>query len=192
MARFDEIVDAAVRLFAEQGYKATTIAQIEAAVGLRPGSGGLYRHVASKQELLAVALERVLASRRAAQAAPPLADPVDLAGAVEAAADATLAYVDADRDLYRLILRGGDLPIDLAETYDRLFQPGFDEVGAWFGRLAGGRRGFDAAAVAAVALSSLFYFAISEFTYGRPPGGIDRDRFVAAWTSGLLAQLGQS
>ncbi|WP_232667450.1 TetR/AcrR family transcriptional regulator [Pseudonocardia sp. TRM90224] len=192
MARLDEIIDTAVRLFAEQGYKATTIAQIEAAVGLRPGSGGLYRHVSSKQELLAVALERVLASRRAAQAAPPLAEPVDLAGAIEAAAHATLAYVDADRDLYRLILRGGDLPIDLAETYDRLFQPGFDEVGAWLGRLAGDRPGFDAAATAAVALSSLFYFAISEFTYGRPPGGISRDRFVAAWVAGLRAQLGES
>jgi len=183
----------AVRLFAEHGYKATTIAQIEAAAGLRPGSGGLYRHVSSKKELLDAALERVLASRRAAQTSPAMTDAADLPSAVTAAAHATLAYVDADRDLYRLILRSGnDLPIDVAETYERLFQPGFDEVGAWLHGLAGERPGFDAGAVASVALSSLFYFAVSELTYGRPPGGIDRERFVAAWVAGLLAQLAAS
>lgn len=190
MTRLDEIIDAAIGLFAERGFKATTITQIEAAAGLSPGSGGLYRHVGSKQELLVAAFDRVLASRRAAQAAPELAGPADLRTAVTAAANATLAFVDADRDLYRLIMRGGsDLPIDIDDAYDRLFQPGFDEVGAWIAGLAGERTGFDAAATAAVALSSLFYFALSEFTYGRPPGGIGRERFVAAWTAGLVAQL---
>jgi len=193
MGRMEEIVDVAVRLFAEHGYKATTIAQIEAAAGLSPGSGGLYRHVPSKRALLDAALERVLASRRTAQTAPALTAAVDLPSAVTAAARATLAYVDADRDLYRLILRSGnDLPIDIAETYERLFQPGFDEVAAWLHALTGGRPGFDAAAVASVALSSLFYFAVSELTYGRPPGGIDRERFVAVWVDGLLAQLAAS
>jgi hypothetical protein len=62
-------------------------------------------------------------------------------------------------------------------------------VAAWLDRLAGGRPGFDAAAVA---LSALFYFPVSELTYGRPPGGIDRERFVAAWVDGLLAQLAAS
>lgn len=192
MARLDDIIDAAIGLFAERGYKATTITQIEAAAGLSPGAGGLYRHVSSKQELLVAALERVLASRRAAQAAPALTGPADLRAAITAAARATLAFVDADRDLYRLILRGGsDLPIDIDDAYDRLFQPGFDEVGAWLAGLAGDRPGFDAPATAAVALSSLFYFAVSEMTYGRPPGGIERERFVAAWTDALVAQLEQ-
>jgi DNA-binding transcriptional regulator YbjK len=47
------IIDQAMRLFGEQGYAATTIAQIEAAAGLSPGSGSLYRHFPSKQALLA-------------------------------------------------------------------------------------------------------------------------------------------
>ncbi|WP_248963345.1 TetR/AcrR family transcriptional regulator [Sphaerisporangium perillae] len=42
---------AALRLFAGQGYRATTMADIGAAVGMRGPS--LYKHVASKQELLA-------------------------------------------------------------------------------------------------------------------------------------------
>jgi AcrR family transcriptional regulator len=47
------IIDEAMRLFGEQGYAATTIAQIEAAAGLSPGSGSLYRLFPSKQALLA-------------------------------------------------------------------------------------------------------------------------------------------
>ena len=46
------ILDAATAFFAEQGYVATSITDIEAAVGLTPGSGGLYRHFASKDSLL--------------------------------------------------------------------------------------------------------------------------------------------
>lgn len=42
---------AALTLFAEQGYRATTMADIGAALGIRGPS--LYKHVASKQDLLA-------------------------------------------------------------------------------------------------------------------------------------------
>ncbi|TCB96740.1 TetR/AcrR family transcriptional regulator [Micromonospora zingiberis] len=191
MSRRDEIIDVALRLFAEQGYQATTITQIEAAAGLSPGAGGLYRHIGSKRELLVAAFDRVIDSRRAAQQAPGIAEPADPRTAISIAGRAFLGYVAADRDLYRLVLRGGaDLPVDLTDLYQRLFQPGFDEVAGWLTQLAAGRRDFDAAAVAAVALSSLCYFAISEFTYGCPPGDIAQERFLAAWTDGLLAQLG--
>ncbi|MGQ4601059.1 TetR family transcriptional regulator [Nocardia sp. R6R-6] len=51
MSRFDEIRTAALNLFTEQGYEATTMADIGDAVGIRGPS--LYKHVASKQDLLA-------------------------------------------------------------------------------------------------------------------------------------------
>ncbi|MGH9208726.1 MAG: TetR/AcrR family transcriptional regulator, partial [Acidimicrobiales bacterium] len=38
----ERLVTEAMRLFGEQGYKATSVAQIEAAAGLAPGSGALY------------------------------------------------------------------------------------------------------------------------------------------------------
>jgi AcrR family transcriptional regulator len=48
----DELVrQAALSLFAERGYRATTMADIGAAVGIRGPS--LYRHISNKQELLA-------------------------------------------------------------------------------------------------------------------------------------------
>ena len=48
----DRILAEALRLFGEQGYAGTSIAQIEKAAGLSPGSGALYRHFKSKDELL--------------------------------------------------------------------------------------------------------------------------------------------
>ncbi|MGS2806449.1 helix-turn-helix domain-containing protein [Nocardia sp. MW-W600-9] len=49
----------ALRLFGEQGFAKTSIAQIEQAAGLSGGSGALYRHFKSKDELLV----RAVASR---------------------------------------------------------------------------------------------------------------------------------
>jgi AcrR family transcriptional regulator len=67
-----EIVrEAALGLFAERGYRATTMADIGAAVGIRGPS--LYRHVRSKQQLLAAimtdAMEELIAGQKAATSA---------------------------------------------------------------------------------------------------------------------------
>lgn len=50
----------AMRLFGENGYAATSVAQIEEAAGLRPGAGGLYAHFRSKEALLRAGLEALL------------------------------------------------------------------------------------------------------------------------------------
>ena len=62
----ERILTASLRLFAERGYRGTTIADIEEAAGLSPGSGGLYAHFHSKHELLAAAIGRSIALTEAA------------------------------------------------------------------------------------------------------------------------------
>ncbi len=66
----------AMRLFGELGYAATTVAQIEQAAGLSPGSGGLYRHFRSKQDLLSQGLDALLASSGLTAALGAAARPV--------------------------------------------------------------------------------------------------------------------
>ncbi len=48
----DRILQAAVKLFAAQGYQRTSIANIETEAGLVPRAGAFYRHFESKQALL--------------------------------------------------------------------------------------------------------------------------------------------
>ncbi|SEF67254.1 DNA-binding transcriptional regulator, AcrR family [Thermomonospora echinospora] len=70
MSRSDDIRAAALELFTHRGYEATTMADIGAAVGIRGPS--LYKHVASKQDLLAqimtATMQELLAVHRAAVA----------------------------------------------------------------------------------------------------------------------------
>jgi len=53
----DRILRVATALFAANGIKATTVAQIEEAVGLRKGSGGVHRHFETKDHLVRAILE---------------------------------------------------------------------------------------------------------------------------------------
>jgi AcrR family transcriptional regulator len=54
----ERILDAAMDLFADNGYAGTPITAIERAVGLAPGTGSFHRHFSSKEELLHAAVER--------------------------------------------------------------------------------------------------------------------------------------
>lgn len=53
----DRIIDAAMRLFSEHGYAATSIAQIEAAAEIEPHAGGLHHHFESKEAVLGAGIE---------------------------------------------------------------------------------------------------------------------------------------
>src|SRR4051795_9638026 len=54
----ERILAAALELFAEGGYEGTSVGDIEAAAGLSPRSGALYKHFASKAAVLEAAMEQ--------------------------------------------------------------------------------------------------------------------------------------
>lgn len=88
-SRYPEIRAAALDLFTRLGYRATTMADIGAAVGVRGPS--LYKHVASKQDLLAdimtTTMDNLLARHRAA-----VASSEDRAERLRRAAEAHVRY----------------------------------------------------------------------------------------------------
>src|SRR5438309_5769516 len=51
------LLDEGVRLFATNGFRETTVGEIEQAAGLEPRRGARYRHFPSKEALLEVALD---------------------------------------------------------------------------------------------------------------------------------------
>jgi len=67
----DQILQVAVSLFIEQGYDATSVAQLAERLGL--SKSALYHHFDSKEELLAVALEQALGGLEAVLKTPDAA-----------------------------------------------------------------------------------------------------------------------
>jgi len=170
VTRRDEVLDVALRLFAERGYNATPVSKIEKALGMRPGGGGLYRHVASKQALLEQAVERALTRQQQHPTGP-------FRSASDALVQSLLHLVDADLDLWKLLVREPSLPIDLDDLYDRVIQPSFDQATEWM--VAHSAPSVDLRPRVIVAISALLYLRISQFTYGRAPGGVSEEEFTA-------------
>src|SRR5215510_533633 len=106
----ERILDAAMELFAQDGFTGTTITEIERRVGLAAGTGSMYRHFPSKEALLQAAVEhevtRCRAEMDAARAALPQLDDPDAMRA-QIYEQLLIDFRRFDR-LFRLMLSEGD------------------------------------------------------------------------------------
>lgn len=169
-----------MRLFAQQGYARTSIAQIEKTVGLRPGSGGLYRHFASKEAILEAGIASALSASDEARAAVDRLPRDDQRGALKLVAKASLRLLDRDRDLTAILFKDLDqFPSLRDEVRERWIQSSYDTMAAIL-RHTGSASG-DYEAHAAVALGSLVLYHVLQVVLGEPPGRISERRFLAAW-----------
>jgi AcrR family transcriptional regulator len=181
------ILDQAMRLFGEQGYAATTVAQIEAAAGLSPGSGSLYRHFPSKDALLAEGVRQQIAAGQ--ELLSFIADPagfatLSLPERLAVIARAGLRRLDQERDLTRLVVRDlARFPDLLAEMGRDEIEPVYQAVAAWLAEQAGPQAPKrDWLALAAVAVNATTHYWLLSDIFGQDPAGITEDRYVAALT----------
>ena len=188
----DRFVSTAARLFAERGYAATSVADIQTALGMRPGSGALYKHFSSKRALLDEVVAVHLATMRAGHAA--FADQVfdDIEMALRFVADAVWTSMHRDRDVLRVLLRDLDDFPDLKErVWAEIRANVYDVFTAWLTAQAGHGtvRADDQGATAAVLLASLTYAPILDALIGHTPGDVEPERFQEAWIRHALATL---
>ncbi|WP_157249119.1 TetR/AcrR family transcriptional regulator [Nonomuraea typhae] len=183
----ERIIDESLRLFAERGYSATSVAEIEAASGLSPGAGGLYRHFKSKYEVLAAAINEH-ANRTKAQVAESLAELDDMESAdlevrLSHVCRAGLAKVREESELTRVFFRDlSQFPELVAVVREGLLQPMFDAITTWFtGQPEYQNAKVDWPAIAAVLGGSVVHFRLFQETVGESPGHVDKEQFVAAW-----------
>ena len=191
----ERIIEEALRLFAEKGYSATAVSEIEAAAGLSPGAGGLYRHFRSKEEVLAAAvrahaarttdqIEVTLHSAAAAQLTP-------LPDRLRYVCELGLAMMSEEANLIRVIFRDLDqFPRLVAEFRENLVQPVYEIMTTWGCRqpeFAGS--GIDWPAIATVLGGAVVSYWLTNTQLGAPPGRVTEPRFVAAWTSLALGLL---
>ena len=185
----DRILVEASRLFAAQGVKATTVAQIETAVGLRKGSGGVHRYFASKNDLIAEIFARQLGQGReilAEAEALPVPDPSNLVPYVTALGEKILRDAEHGREVSLIMLRDAAILPDFARTHL------LDNDAVAYGTMANSLRAqmnqqqleqFDPEALAFLFVGSLLFFKMTDWLTGQPKLGLTDDRLVRTWVN---------
>lgn len=188
-----------MRLFAEHGYDATSVADIQEAAGMARGSGALYKHFPSKRALLEAGIARFVdqGTRELDRLADLPTDDVGvgLAGLVKAAMSASTMDGDMLRIVYRELV---NFP-DLRDTVrDQRLQAAFCAVGEWLAVAArqNSSRLDDPEAASAVLFGSIAFFQLAQALLVQTPGRVSTDRFERAWvdlaTRMLRPALGDS
>ena len=179
----ERIITEALRLFAERGYRATTVGDIEAAAGLQPRRGSLYKHFKSKEEVLRAALERH--TRRVAA----MESVVDLLPAEDVHAEFALLVrwglreLGRERALIRIVLRESEDFPEVREYRNRFAEVTYRGMADWLrhhqssGSLPDD---VDTEALSAILLGAVVNYRVEESLFGTPPLGLDEERFAKA------------
>ena len=184
----ERIIAEALRLFAERGYSATAVAEIEAAAGLSPGAGGLYRHFKSKEEVLAAAVaarsettQDELAATLLGDGIGPESDP--LPARMRLVCKAGLRKVSEEQQLLRVLFRDLDqFPYLVDRVRENLTDPTYRALAEWLSRqpeLAGADVDWPGAASVLGGAIVNHWLACSQVN--APPLDIDEERFISAW-----------
>jgi AcrR family transcriptional regulator len=180
----DRLLDAAIALFARQGYASTSVADIQQACGLSPGSGALYKHFSSKKALLQEATRRQVEQMGAMRDDYDRARPTDVQGALRLGAEQIWASLENNTELFRVMFRE---PEALGDMIDDVWSAATTIAYQRAGRALSAAKDDGAAQVAdpeatsTVLVAALAYLPIAQMLVGRTPGDIDADRFRAAW-----------
>jgi len=187
----ERLLDAAIKLFARQGYAETSIADIQRDCGLSAGSGALYKHFSSKRELLEAATRR-FADRLANDRKRFDVNPGDGTEQVLRRA-ATLIWdgIQENSPLLRVIFREPAFPELADELWSAITENAYRGFASGLRVVveAGMMRIDDPDATAAVLVASLAYYPMVGLLIGHTPGDIDRDRYLEAWISHARAGL---
>lgn len=180
----DRLLDAAIALFARQGYASTSVADIQRACGLSAGSGALYKHFPSKKALLQEATRRQVEQMRAMGDEYNRTRPTDTEGALRLGVEQIWASIDNNTALLRLMFRE---PEAIGDVIDDLWAAvattAYQRVGRALSAAkdAGVSQAEDPEATATVLVAALAYLPIAQMLIGRTPANIDADRFREAW-----------
>jgi AcrR family transcriptional regulator len=187
----ERLVTEAMRLFGEQGYQATSVAQIEAAAGLAPGSGALYHHFKSKEALLEAGIDRQLDRRRAMRDIRALfAGLGDLRSELTMLGRYVLAVLDEETELLQIAARTpSDRSARLNIAYAALFDTLYAELADWVKGWAPKISPENAAAIAAVGVNALLGKRATSTLFHAPRTDIPDEQYISEWTATLANRI---
>lgn len=187
----ERILREAIRLFAERGYDRTSVPDIQEAAGLSRGSGALYKHFSSKEDLLATAIEQFVGTARAGRAELEETAPSVDQGSMRLVRG-MLEKLGANRDVLRILWRDLEhFPELKASARSEIMQSTYIAVADWLRKRQrqGELRPHDSEAVAAVIVGSVAMFRVFEAIWGERAIDISDERFASAWSDLLLRGL---
>jgi AcrR family transcriptional regulator len=187
----ERLVTEAMRLFSEQGYKATSVAQIEAAAGLAAGSGALYHHFKSKESLLAAGIDRQLDRRRAMHDIRSLfAGLGDLRTELTLLGRYLLTVVDEETQLLQIAARTPtERSARLDDAYAALVDGLCTELADWLKGWVPNISHEDAATTAAVGVNALLGKRATRTLFHATGSEIPDERYIPEWTAMLAARI---
>jgi AcrR family transcriptional regulator len=191
----DRIVDAGIRLFADQGFRGTTVGEIERQAGLTPRAGALYKHFPSKEAVLEAAFERHVTEIEAIHSAIELMPLGDLRAELTLLTRWGLQVLAQERDLRRIVITEGDRFPKLKRRFregiaDRAYAEvtGFVRLKMDSGELPEG----DAEAIAVLIAGALLGYSLEHDVFGRDPAGVDEERLIKAIVDSCMAIASQT
>lgn len=172
------LLSCAMEQFGQRGYAQTTIVDIERAAGLSPGAGGLYRHFASKEELLLIAVRDYRAQIAAVAEELPLAELATPSQALDAIPRLLGPFVAKQLpSLQVFALQGLTFPTAARAEIQGAWEDGYAVIAATLQRLAPDSDLDYQAAAVRIAAELAHYFAHST-AFGDAPAGVGIDRFL--------------
>jgi AcrR family transcriptional regulator len=180
----ERIVDEAIKLFTERGFRGTTVGEIEQAAGLAPRSGGLYKHFRSKEEVLEAVIERHVSELEQMRPVLDMLPLGDLRAELTLIARWALNELGAEQPLMRVVQKDGNqFPELVAEVKERIIDPGHREAARLIGRMLSelGAAPADEEAIGSVALGSLVAYKVEQSMFGSPGGDVSEERLIDAW-----------
>jgi AcrR family transcriptional regulator len=192
VATRDRIIEAALRLFAERGYRGTTVGEIEKAAGLSPRSGALYKHFRSKEAVLEAAFDARVAEIESVHERFEMAPLDDLRSELTLMARWGLAELEREHELLRLVMKEGDrIPGIAARFADSIVRRGHrlgeETIRRYSERMGGGFD--DPAAMTEVMVGALVGYSIQALLFGAEITGVDRERFITAWVESAMTVI---
>jgi AcrR family transcriptional regulator len=191
VATRERLVVEAMRLFSEQGYSQTSVAQIEQAAGLAAGSGALYHHFKSKEELLEAGVDRQLDRRLAMQGMRALFVGLgDLRSELTMLGRYILTVLDDERQLLQVSSAvPGQMRGRLNDAYAALFEGLGAELADWIQAWAPQVGKEEAARVGGFGVNALLGKRAISTIFRAEALDVADDQYLSEWTAMLANRI---
>lgn len=177
------LLDVGLKLFSDKGFDGTSVMEIEAAVGLKPGNGSFYRHFKSKEDLMEAVVHREIEKVRAWRAGEIVSGQDQGRAKFKREFLESLDGMEAIKDLINLLAREygqGRFPGLMEQLKALLLDEGLEVFREEYREAinSGVLRDLDPRILSSIMISALVGYHLSRMYFGGGPGGVSRQEFA--------------